>query len=36
MQMKYGLEHLVAENTYNFLDACKRYVYDSDMATTYY
>jgi hypothetical protein len=32
MQMKYGLEHLVAENTYNFLDACKRYVYDSDMA----
>ena len=24
MQMKYGLEHLVAENTYNFLDACKR------------
>ena len=36
MQMKYGLEHLVAENTYNFLDACKRYVHDSDMATAYY
>ena len=32
MQMKYGLEHLVAENTYNFLDACKRNIYDSDMA----
>ena len=24
MQMKYGLGHLVAENTYNFIDACKR------------
>ena len=26
MQQMYGLEYLVAENTYNFVDACKRHV----------